>query len=230
MADRLDRLSAKHIVIVEGDSDCAFVRALVCKRGLNDFQVIAPSEVSQNAGGRSGFTRILNYLPILPGFDKVDAILLISDNDDSPDSSFSEVVEAIQRAEAFGEPLRKYPVPSQSRKKASGANPTIIVYMVPGSGLPGNLETWCLEAAKQAHGRLIGCVEGLADCADINGWSVTQRAKAGTRSFIAVANQQRPDLSLTKVWEKAPHLFPIDSSAFDDLAEFLRDFPRLIAP
>jgi hypothetical protein len=62
-----------------------------------------------------------------------------------------------------------------------------------------------------------------------NDWSATRQAKAKVRSFIAVAHRDRPDISLPRVWEEAATLFPVDSSAFDDLATFLRDFPQLIA-
>jgi hypothetical protein len=167
VAGPLSRLSARHIVIVEGDADCAFLRALVHQRGLQDFQVVAPSEVAKGAGGRGDFTRVLNYLPILGGFDQVEAILLISDNDESPDTSFGEVVQAVQRAEEFGEPRRKYPVPTRPREKALGNSPTIIVYMVPGPDQPGNLETWCLDAARHTHVPLIECIDDLATCAGI---------------------------------------------------------------
>lgn len=228
MADRI-KLSAKHIVVVEGDADCAFLRALICQRGLQDFQVIAPGEVAQGAGGRAAFTHVLNYLPIADDFDRVEAILLLSDNDDDPDDSFREVVQAVQRAVEFGEPRRKYPVPTRPREKASGTSPTIIVYMVPGPDQQGNLETWCLAAAKQTHSLLIECIDKLAICADINTWSASRQAKAKVRSFVAVAHKERPEISLPKVWKDAPTLFPVDSSAFDDLANFLSDFPQRIA-
>lgn len=227
MSNRL-KLTSKYVAIVEGDSDCNFLRALLLQRGLQHFQVVAPSEVADNLGGASAFARVLSYLPMLDGFDDVEGILLVSDNDDSPDASFGNVIGAIKNAEEFGEPPRTHPVPANAQEKAAG-KPAIVVYMIPGPGLSGNLETLCLSAAKQAHAPLVTCVDELATCAELGDWSVTQQAKAQVRAFVAIAHQARPDISLTKVWSDAPHLFPMHSNAFNDLAAFLQTFPQLVA-
>ena len=128
MADRI-KLSARHIVVGEGAADCAFLWALTCQRGLEDFQVIAPGEVIQGAGGRAAFTHVLNYLPMLPGFDRVEAILLISDNDDAPDRSFREVVQAVQGAEEFGSRLASIQfLPIRERRQQGPARPSLCTW------------------------------------------------------------------------------------------------------
>jgi hypothetical protein len=49
------------------------------------------------------------------------------------------------------------------------------------------------------------------------------------RSLIAAAYKEDPYLSPTYVWSDRTDLVPLGSDVFDVIADFLRDFPALLA-
>jgi hypothetical protein len=104
--------------------------------------------------------------------------------------------------------------------------------MLPWTGLNGAFDTLCLTAAGTKRPALVAPVDAFAAAAGVdaaNGWTPTKRDKMRLRSFMSAAHQQNPYLAPAWVWRENTDLVPISDAAFDQIAEFLRNFPTFLA-
>ncbi len=125
------------VIVCEGQGDQAFFLNLIKTRGLPKFTVVFPNDKPDQGipGGVDGFAGRLRALRAERGFDKIEGIIVVSDNDSNPETSFARVQRQV--TEACG-----YPVPTEPLEVARGASgPPITVMMLPRTGQPGNLET-----------------------------------------------------------------------------------------
>jgi len=94
-------------------------------------------------------------------FRHVSGILVVSDNDDDPGKSLSEVQDQLRDA--------GYGVPQGTLTPATGAEtPPVVIMMLPWAGEPGNLETLCLRAMYDASPELSKCVDEFCKCAGVH--------------------------------------------------------------
>jgi hypothetical protein len=131
------------LILCEGEGDKRFLDNLIEHRDMpNEFQIRFPDRGNTGQGGRSKFGPWLSDVrAVSEDFQQnIKAILLISDNDETPAKSFGEVQESLRRSGGF-------PVPENERTVARIRDfQPLVVLMIP-IGDPGNLETLCVEAA-----------------------------------------------------------------------------------
>lgn len=176
-------------------------------------------------GGNSKFTEALDELAAIPGFQNVQKVLVVADNDLDPAAAFNDIAAAISAtAPIIGPPASRYIPPGAPLTKA-GANPAIIVMMIPWTGMAGSLSTMCLAAAANAAPAIAVCVNALATCTAADKWPLTTLAKMKLRALIASAHRAKPELSPAYVWSEGTNLVPLTDGVFDQVATFLSGFP-----
>lgn len=207
------------LVLCEGRRDEAFFHALTEARGLPEFHVTSPSE--EHGGGKSGFLRALKGMAIATGFERITDIVLAADNDEDPDTSFREVIDYLKAEPNLGSPARAIAIPTQPNVRADGEISTTAL-MLPWIGIPGSLDSLCLEASSRAHPTQSRCVDIYAGCVGANSWPASKQAKMKLRSLFAGTHRRNPDIGFGNVWRDRPNLVPLEDPCFDQLADFLR--------
>src|SRR5713101_7357263 len=88
------------VLLCEGDSDKRFFDRLIAKRGIeNSFQVRFPHRGNDKRAGRSRFGTWIDLAVQSEDFIRnIRAVLVVSDNDDDPQSSLREVQMAMKNA------------------------------------------------------------------------------------------------------------------------------------
>jgi hypothetical protein len=215
----------RYVLLCEGDNDQAFFEALLVHHALQEFQVICPKTLGYSEGGKGYFKKALSSFWARTGFDKVEAVLIASDNDDDCPASLVDVRNAITDAEAdtFSTPPKNFSAPDQPLQKV-GTSPFVVVMMLPWVGELGNLETLCFEAASRARPNIRQCVDVFGACTGVATWRMSRRSKMQMRSMISGAHEENPDMGLTFLWKYRPDLVPINDHVFDRIADFLRNF------
>jgi hypothetical protein len=225
---RLASIPEPFVLLCEGQHDCQFFSHLITSRGLPRFDVCSVNYVlGSSRGGNTRFTEALDELPAVPGFQNVQKVLIVTDNDLDPVVAFNEVTAAISlTASIIGPPASRYMAPIAPLVKA-GANPEIIVMMMPWTGMIGSLSTMCLAAAENKAPDITVCVNALATCTAADSWPITTLAKMKLRAIIASSYRAKPELSPAYVWSERTDLVPLSDSVFDQVASFLASFPAL---
>jgi hypothetical protein len=159
-------------------------------------------------------------MKLQPGFDQLTRILVVSDNDRDPKCSFAEVRLKIHNG--------GFVCPNQDLACATGS-PSVAVMMIP-IGEPGQLETLCLRAVKDAWPTQYNCAETYGECAGILGWKIAKQERARLRALISHICEEDPNSSLTYMWHDGrEEVIPLSHACFDQIADFLKDFDALVA-
>jgi hypothetical protein len=146
-------LTGKRLILCEGTSDEALLRALIDTRNLPEFCIRNGSDLpGDNSGGISMIGRLLAGIIIWEGFSSISDILIVVDSDSDPNSNFREVRSQIQSVTDYA-----YPIPDQLLVRGAGS-PTMAVLTLPWIDEPGNLETLCLPFAMKGNCK---AVDGL---------------------------------------------------------------------
>lgn len=217
-------ISKPRVIVCEGKGDESFFKHLIKERELPEFFVTCPIE-GVEPGGNQGFGDRLRSLRT-EGTKKVVGLLVVSDNDDNPTSSFNRVREQIASAGGYGVPDEPLVV-----AKGHSTDPPIVVMMVPWAGRTGQLETLCLEAMSDRWPDITRCVHELSQCTGAADWeSQGKREKMRLRAMLASLCRTDPNISLQFAWSKTPSdMIPLNHSAFDQIANFLWDFDQVVA-
>jgi hypothetical protein len=219
---RID-LTHEWIIVCEGHADKEFFQHLIDKRGLPAFDVPFPRE-GLREGGRPAFSRMLSALRVARGFDRVSAVLIVSDNDDAPADSFNEVRRQIREA-------RDYGVPDQPLLGVrTDGMPCVVVLMLPEIGQPGCLETLCLSGLRAQSNQVSLCLDEYARCTGIDSWpSTSKKDKARLQCMSAALSPNDPNRPLRYAFShyRGP-LVRVTDRAFDTVAEVLRNFGRYV--
>lgn len=208
--------------------DVEFFDHLRQQRKLSDFQIVSCGFVAGSPPGRDGIdylTRALDALPGIPFFSQLEAILVVADNDSDPPAAFAKIQRLINDTKDISTHHR-YIAPTAGLTRA-GANPKIVVMMLPWIAKPGALDTLCLTAASNAAPAIAACVEEFSKCAKTDAWPITKMGKMKLRSLIAAAHIDDPYLSPAWVWREGTGLIPLSDHVFDQIEAFLRVFPTL---
>jgi hypothetical protein len=230
----LSRISGRFLLLCEGMHDAEFFKHLGMDRGFQGtFQIASCGYVSQPHGRRDGIghlTAALDALPSIPDFHKLEAIIVAADNDSDARISFQNVQNLIN-ATAEIEPGRRYSCPPAELTKG-GANPTIVIMMVPWTGIPGALDTLCHASASARRPAIAAAVARFAAAAgvnDANGWPITKQHKMHLRSLLSAAYVSDPYIAPAWVWGDGTDLVPLSDHSFNQIAEFLGNFSAFIA-
>lgn len=214
-------------VIVEGSHDAGFTKAIIAEMGIGGIDV-------QQIGGKD------NLAPALRAFAQNDDVLRVAqdaakrgdslsigimrDADDDPGAAFDSVRGALTGA--------RLPAPARPMEEAIGqlsvggaiaGTARVAVAILPAAGLPGCLESLCVDA--MAGDDRAPCVEEFFACLERAGYpsaegrqSASKMAKARAHAFLST--MARPDLH---VGTAAAHgCWPLGHPAFELIREFLR--------
>jgi hypothetical protein len=212
-------LTEKYLIVGEGPSDAAFCRHLCEVRSIMGFQF-------EYADGKTNYERYLNGLQARTGFDNLEAILIVADNDETPDDSFRNVRVQLRKARL------PYPDRTLTIARRSANVLAVAVMMIPFDGTQlfhGCLETLLLEAAGTRLGRESKCLDGYCDCIDTTRWARTSLDKMRLRCMLAAAWPDDPNISLQWALNPKKNLIPLDHACFNQIVEILRDFEGFVA-
>ena len=220
-----DTFTLPRLIICEGPSDEAFFRALIAARPLPEFCIRHTGESNvEGSGGISRFGDLLKSIPSWNGFYQLTDIILVADNDLTPQENFDNVCEQISSVGPYGVPPQQYPVPSRPLKTIAGLH-NITVLMVPSENEPGVLETLCLTAAVAAAPDITACTEKFANCTNADEWeNPNNLTKMKLRSLLTAQSERNPLVGLGMVWNQNPGLIPLNHEVFDPIVDFLGGF------
>lgn len=200
-------LERPRLLLVEGTDDYWFFRRIIERRQSAGIQII-------EFGGKDTLGEFLTnvLVPRIRGTDIVRIIGIARDADDFYNRAYQSVGDSLRRA--------GLPVPQEPLTYANGMlDDTTIrtaAYIIPDNGSPGDLETLCLQAVRNAPA--IPCVDGYFDCLELIGHVPRQESKARLQAFLA-ANPGNPTLRIGEAI--AAGVISWDSPAFDDVHKFL---------
>jgi hypothetical protein len=210
-------------ILCEGYEDASFTRALIKKVSLPPFDVSPNIDMPLASGGGAGFGAAIMACEPLEGFAEVENVVILSDNDDDPESSFAAVRKQIEAARRAGDISRNWGAPTQVATKAAG-DPSVSIWMWPAPGQPGCLETllWQGLQTQSKYATEIACVEAACACAGADQWSISKLDKARLRCFLALVYKRNPAIGLGNLFQDSKQPIPLANRVFKPFADFLR--------
>lgn len=199
------------------------VRALINfpPRKLKLFDV-SPNKDVGTVSGNTGFEKAIIGSETLRGFENVEHVVVVADNDDSPVNSFNQVNEQLKKAKSERNIKRDWAIPIQPGVKTTG-DPSVTIWMWPSAGEPGCLETLLWKIIKAKYQSTSLCVESALQCSGAHSWPISKLDKARVRCFISIYCKKNPALSLGYAWRDVPDLFALDNEEFDEFSQILSD-------
>lgn len=195
------------LLLVEGNDDLHFFRRIIERRQSEDVQII-------EFGGKDKLRGFLAdvLVPRLRITGVARIVGVVRDADDFYDRAFQSVADSLHRS--------GLPVPSEPMAYANGmldgSAISASVYIMPDNGSPGDLESLCLEALRDAPA--VPCVDHYFRCLRSIGQVPRQESKARLRAFLA---SHPADPTLLTGNALAAGVIPWDSPAFDGVHRFL---------
>ena len=212
-------ISTDFLIVCEGDGDEAFFRHLCTERGIQGYKA------EKTGTGNSGFLPYFQGLLGRSGIERLKGVIVVSDNDDAPDESFSEVRDQLKKA--------KVPHPENALEivKWPTLDFALSVMMIPfssGKCERGCLETLLLESVTQKFPDLHDCCNRYTACVGADHWANSQSIdKMKLRCMLSAAWEEDPNLGLQHALNPTKALVPLDHKSFDEIAAFLTAFPDL---
>lgn len=217
------KINGTRLILCEGKQDASFLKHLIEKRNLPQFDIFHPSKPHTETVGRNGFKEMLEALSAAFGFSSLKGMIIFSDNDDNPQGSFRETSRIISSAEGYNAPNTPLEV-----VKTLGMPPLVVVTL-PWINQPGALETLCLTSSYEEHPTIGDCLDKFVLCTGVDSWGLTKQLKMKMRCMLASACRSKPDTSLVWAWSQRENLIPLDHQCFDQIADFLMNFDSYIA-
>lgn len=211
------------LLICEGYEDKQFFKLLIHNRGLPDFKVIDTRSPNEPRGGISNFKRAMNGVKTGQSrrFATMSHLVLVADNDETPDQNFSTVRDQVEAV--F--PGRSPRVPWQK----TGQSPSISILMIPaalegGIIVPqrGSLERFCCEAARAGGNAAASHIDKLLQDAQAHRWDQSRQGKAWLRSNIAIRASD-PCAPLGEIFRDHGNLFDLRDQSLAPITGFLAD-------
>lgn len=178
MAPR-NKIEKSKLLLVEG-ADALYFFIWACGTfGMDDVQVM-------DFGGINDLTAYLKALPLFPGYDQVNTIVVARDAENDPITAVSDVKRSLQQA--------TLPVPGKPFE-FTGNVPRAAFMIFPGfennsdgqsSLLPGTLEDLCLEIVKDCS--TFECVDLYLECLQSKGHEIRRWHKTKLHSYLAGQN------------------------------------------
>jgi hypothetical protein len=101
--------------------------------------------------------------------------------------------------------------------------------MLPWTGVHGALDTLCFTSAANKRDTIAAAVNCFAATTGAAAWPAPKDSKMKLRSLTSAAHQDDPYLSPAWVWSDGTDLVPLNDPAFNQIVDFLRDFPTFLA-
>lgn len=212
------------LLLCEGLAGKMFFHQLIGYHGVcvDQFNIYFPHRYGEPGGGKGKFGWYLSTASVSEGFiDNVKAVIIVADNDDDVNTSFTEIQSGLRQA--------SFPVPDSERAIARKRDyPDVVVLMIP-FGEPGNLETLCLSAAYNKWG-LQTALDNYIDASPASSWSVGKQSKTRLHAILAATCETKPDTSFAHLWQEQEEFhIPLDDPCFTDLIEFLKNLDDLLS-
>lgn len=219
-----NELTTPKMIVCEGPSDRAFIRQIISTFRLPEVCVRYTSTTGHGPGGIDRFGSFLTGVRSFKGFYDLTDILLIADNDISPQENFQKIVAQINSVKDDVIPRVKFVAPSQPMENV-GTNPSITVMMIPFTGVSGNLETLCLKAAMESSPDISVAVNQFAESTQVESWpEITLKSKMKLRSILAAAHKKDPFIGLSALWCERPELIPVTHESLKDVVDAVSKF------
>jgi hypothetical protein len=210
-------ITERALIVGEGKSDAAFLKHLCALHGVTGILV-------EESGGTGKFPQYFDALKQRTYFDRLQAMLVVGDNDDRPDDSFKALCRCLKKQDL--------PSPNQRLVVARIGNQglAVVVMMVPytiaGGPTKGCLESLLLQALTRDPSVVQRCLDDYKSCMGFNG-TKNQETKFRLRCSLAALVPDNPNTSLEFALDPAKNLFSLNHSCFDEIATFLRKFKSL---
>jgi Protein of unknown function (DUF3226) len=216
---RLEFVNSR-LILCEGYEDAAFANALLKgRKNLPAFDV-SPNVDLAGVGGDSGFGDAVIACEAIVGFDRVNEIAILADNDEKPAASFTKLRKQIEKARREKNLSRNWGKATRPAEKALG-DPAVSIWMWPSADQPGCLETLLWQAIETRYPREAACVQDVVRCSGIETWSASKLDKARVHCFIAVICKRSPSITLGFLWRYFPNIIPVTDRVFTPFANFL---------
>lgn len=209
------RIEKPRLLLVEGNDDNQFFRRLVERRqGVNEIQQ-TDIQIYRFAEAAKLSAFLANV--IAPAIERsalpVRAIGIVRDADSSYDSAFQSVQGALRHANL---PVPDAPLENAHGALGNGNDISMVAYIMPDNGSPGDLESLCLRAVQETPA--MTCVENYIECLKAQGQTIQHERKARLHAFLA-SNTDDPTLQPGQAIDAG--IIPWNSPAFDGVHQFL---------
>jgi hypothetical protein len=202
-------ISGPVLIVCEGPTDCAFVRAIAQEAGVVGAEVQCPSD-SGTGDGKTYIPRYLEAALSVYG-QNIRVLGLIVDNDDAPDAALALGKDTLM---ALGYDVTPPNILVTDNRRVG-------LYTLPEIGAQGTLEDLLLLAVFDANPPLRQCVEAFEACAATPvAWPPNVRAKGRLEAVIA-SQCRKPQCGLRNVWKEPDNPIPRTSPRFRGLRDFL---------
>lgn len=200
------------LLLVEGRDEKLFFTALLRSMGCLDGTQV------EEVGGKDQFPRKLPGFVKMSGFSKVRSLGIIRDADDDPRAALQSIQTALGKE---GLPV---PVSAGRKQTSAGGSPDVSIFIMPGRNQPGALEDLILASVKGQQE--LACVTDFFACLDDRGVAPDfSSARQRKREVHVLIGAQDTDARLLGEAARAG-VWSLDSPAFDEIKEFLRDICR----
>jgi len=178
MAPRTEIIKSK-LLLAEGADTLHFFMAACEAFSVDDVQVM-------DFGGIKDLTTYLKALPLFPGYDKVDTIVIARDAEKNPSTAVSNVKRSLRQ---MGLPVPVNPF------EFAGTSPRIAFMIFPGFQIDakdktilsaGTLEDLCLKIVKD--NTIFECVDQYLECLRSKGRKIARPHKTKLHSYLAGEN------------------------------------------
>ncbi len=209
MAKEQVKITATHLLIVEGKDELGFFRAFNKHHKVSDVQIIP-------IGGKTQFKAQLNAVVNLSDFSNVTAIGIIRDADDSEKSAFDSICSALS-VNNLAQPLEI--------SSFIESEPAIGILIMPtnNEGTGRMLEDVCLAAVMDDPAS--SCVDDYFKC--LSEAEITHKDKDIAKAYLHafLASRKVPDLRLGEAAQKG--YFDFNHAVFQPIKAFLETLSKL---
>ena len=96
--------------------------------------------------------------------------------------------------------------------------------MLPDTNVPGNLDTFLLQAALDGQHRLHHCFEDFWRCIEADELPLGSASKVKLTTVVAASCPENPSCSLVWVWSQRGNPIALSHTCFDSLEMFFKRF------
>lgn len=196
-----------YLLVVEGKDDADFFEAFL-KALSREIQEIKDKFDIFYIEGKKKLPKALEAIKQTPGFNKIEALIIIEDSDSSPESTLQSIKGALKKA--------GLPVPRKAMEPC-GVRPKVSILLLPDSTREGMLEDLCLKSVKDDPA--VDCMENYFNCLKSNGIKIRANlSKAKCLAFLS----SRPKVPKNIGIAAQQGIWPFDNPAFDNIKDAIK--------